>query len=88
MATKKFVSYLHPIHGCFAQYHGKKAGFYHKNISKKDRREAEILAHKAGVTSMGPILHRFLLKKSKKGEIKLYGDEGVFDAMCTTAYSL
>lgn len=83
---KTFVSYLHPKHGQFAQYHGKKAGYY-RNISKKERRRAEINAHKAGVTSLGPVLHKLLVKKEARGEIQLFGYGGVFDKMCTTSWN-
>ena len=42
------VNYLDHEHGFFAQYCRRSAGFY-PDLCRKDRRAAEIAAHKAGV---------------------------------------
>ncbi|OGD69945.1 hypothetical protein A3I18_01815 [Candidatus Campbellbacteria bacterium RIFCSPLOWO2_02_FULL_35_11] len=44
----KIVSYLHPVHGFFAQYCRRSAGWY-PGVSRRARRAAEIAAHRDGV---------------------------------------
>lgn len=45
--TKRPVSYMHPTHGTYAQYHGAQAGFY-RGGPRALRRAAEAAAHAAG----------------------------------------
>jgi len=83
---KKMVSYLHAQHGEFSQYHGRNAGYYRENISRKDRIKAEISAHQDNVQQMGAVLRSSLEKKGKEGRIELFGREGIYGQMCYSGY--
>lgn len=69
---KRPVSYLNPVHGAFAQYHGAQAGFY-RNASRAARRNAESAAHAAGVRQIGRI------------ELALAERNGTLGALCSAA---
>ena len=83
---KKMVSYLHEKHGAFAQYHGRNAGNYRENISRKERIKSEIAAHQDDVQQLGAVLRRSLEKKGKEGLIELFGREGIYGRMCYSGY--